>query len=173
VLDYSNNRALAFFNAASKANGADADLVLGQPDFISSGSGTSDRHINGPGFGVARDASGRLWIPERLNHRVLRFSPAGITPPPDTTKPLLTVKTRPAPFTFIARYPFSGTASDDVGIKEVRYRVGNGPSLKAKGTTSWSFRALLPKRKRTTIRIHAEDLSGNRSAAKTFRITRI
>lgn len=173
VLDYDNNRALAFFNAASKANGADADLVLGQPDFVSSATGTSDHRINGPGFGIARDASGRLWIPERGNHRVLRFSPAGIIPPPDNVKPLLTVKTRPAPFTFIARYPFSGTASDDVGIKEVRYRVGNGPSLKAKGTTSWSFRALLPKRKRTTIRIHAEDLSGNRSAVKTFRITRI
>lgn len=173
VLDYDNNRALAFFNAASKANGADADLVLGQPGFVSSGGGTSDRHINGPGFGIARDASGRLWIPERGNHRVLRFSPAGITPPPDTIKPLLTVMTRPAPFTFIARYLFTGTASDDDGIKEVRYRVGNGPSLKAKGTTSWSFRALLPKRKRTTIRIHAEDLSGNRSAVKTFRITRI
>jgi sugar lactone lactonase YvrE len=173
VLDYDNNRALAFFNAAAKANGADADLVLGQPDFVSSGSGTSDRYLNGPGFGIARDAQGRLWIPERLNHRVLRFSPAGITPPADTTKPLLTVKTRPAPFTLLARYPFTGTASDNAGIKEVRYRVGNGPSLKAKGTTSWSFRASLPKRKRTTIRIHAEDLSGNRSAVKTFRITRI
>jgi len=29
------------------------------------------------------------------------------------------------------------------------------------------------RRKRTTIRIHAEDLSGNRSAVKTYRITRI
>ncbi len=110
--------------------------------------------------------------PERGNHRVLRFSPAGITPPPDTIKPLLTVKTRPAPspssrdISSPARHP----TTSDQGSPLPRWKR---PFLKAKGKTSWSFRALLPKRKRTTIRIHAEELSGNRSAVKTFRITRI
>jgi len=71
-----NNRVLRFDNAAAKANGADADGVLGQPDFVTSASGTSASVMSAP-FGVYVDAAGRLWVAEDGNCRVLRFDNAG------------------------------------------------------------------------------------------------
>src|SRR5262249_51168630 len=41
VVDYFNHRILRFDNAASKGNGAPADGVLGQPDFVSKNTETS------------------------------------------------------------------------------------------------------------------------------------
>ena len=72
VTDYSNNRVLRFDNAASKANGAAADGVLGQPDFTSSGFATSQSRMSRPG-GTAIDSSNRLWVVDAINNRVLRF----------------------------------------------------------------------------------------------------
>ncbi len=72
VSDYLNNRVLRFDRASSKANGAAADAVLGQTDFIMKSAGTSAAKMNGP-VGVFADAHGRLWVTDRLNHRVLRF----------------------------------------------------------------------------------------------------
>ncbi|HMK37821.1 MAG TPA: dienelactone hydrolase family protein [Bacteroidota bacterium] len=75
VSDYANNRVLRFDDASSKPTGSAADGVLGQPDFTSGGSGTSAAAMNGP-VGVFVDAAGRLWVTDRLNHRVLRFENA-------------------------------------------------------------------------------------------------
>jgi len=75
VSDYANNRVLRFDNASSKASGAAADGVLGQPDFTSAGIGTTAATMNGP-VGVFADGGGRLWVTDRLNHRVLRFDAA-------------------------------------------------------------------------------------------------
>jgi len=168
VLEYNSRRAIAFFNAASKSSGADADLVLGQPDFVTSDSGVTDKNLAGTGFGIARDSTGRLWIPDRANHRVLRFSPTMV----DTTRPVLVVKTRPDPVTSLARYRFKGSASDAGGIKEVLFRVGAGAFRRASGTTSWSFRASLIRNKRNKIQIYAVDLAGNQSEIRTYRIKR-
>ncbi len=73
VSDYLNNRVLRFDNASSKPSGASADAVLGQLGFTSSGSGTSASRMYGP-VGVFVSAGGTLWVTDRLNHRVLRFS---------------------------------------------------------------------------------------------------
>jgi predicted esterase/DNA-binding beta-propeller fold protein YncE len=75
VSDYVNNRVLRFDHASSKASGSAADGVLGQPSFTVKTSGTSAAKMNGP-VGVFADAKGRLWVTDRLNHRVLRFDHA-------------------------------------------------------------------------------------------------
>ena len=75
VADDGNNRVLRFDNAASKANGADADGVLGQPDFTTSDYATTQNGMHYPG-GVAVDSSGRLWVADLDNNRVLRFDNA-------------------------------------------------------------------------------------------------
>ncbi len=48
VADTLNNRVLRFDDAAAKANGADADAVLGQPDFNSSGAATTQNRLSQP-----------------------------------------------------------------------------------------------------------------------------
>ncbi len=75
VAERDNHRVLRFDNAASKANGAAADGVLGQPDFVTVTSGLSATKMAEP-FGVFVDAGGRLWISEDVNCRVTRFDNA-------------------------------------------------------------------------------------------------
>jgi sugar lactone lactonase YvrE len=75
VAERDNNRVLRFDNAASKANGASADGVLGQPDFTTATGGLTAATMSGP-FGVFVDAGGRLWVAEDGNNRVLRFDNA-------------------------------------------------------------------------------------------------
>jgi uncharacterized membrane protein/sugar lactone lactonase YvrE len=75
VADSYNHRILCFKNASSKPNGADADLVIGQPDFTSNTAETSQSKMNTP-LSVWLDPAGKLWVAEFLNHRVLRFDDA-------------------------------------------------------------------------------------------------
>ena len=77
VADTGNNRILGFRTAASFANGQQADIVVGQPDFVTT-------VTQGPNFttrttgiaspeGMAVDASGNLYVVDAANNRVLRF----------------------------------------------------------------------------------------------------
>lgn len=75
VSDLGNNRVLRFDAAATKANGAPADGVLGQPDFTSSAAATSSTSLNTP-YRVAADTAGHVWVADQGNHRVLRFDAA-------------------------------------------------------------------------------------------------
>ena len=75
VSDYLNNRVLRFDNASSRPSGASADGVLGQPDFTTKNSGAYVNRMYGP-VGVFVDGGGRLWVADRLNHRVLRYDNA-------------------------------------------------------------------------------------------------
>lgn len=77
VSDYLNNRVLRFDSASFKITGSSADGVLGQPNFTTNTSGTSASKMKGP-IGVFVDGEGRLWVTDRLNHRVLRFDNASI-----------------------------------------------------------------------------------------------
>jgi DNA-binding beta-propeller fold protein YncE len=79
VADTGNNRVLRFDNAAAKANGANADGVLGQPDYINSFQATSQSRMWQP-WAVAVDSSGRLWVADYFNRRVLRFDNAASKP---------------------------------------------------------------------------------------------
>jgi uncharacterized protein (TIGR03437 family) len=76
VSDTQNNRILAWKDAASFANAAPADLVIGQNDMLSTvtgGPGTSfSAGLNTPG-GLAVDGSGNLYVVDAANNRILRF----------------------------------------------------------------------------------------------------
>lgn len=79
VGDYLNNRVLRFNSAASKATGANADGVLGQPNFTSSAENTTQSGMIAPS-GVFVDGTGALWVADKTNHRILRFNSAATKP---------------------------------------------------------------------------------------------
>ncbi len=79
VTDYNNNRILRFDNAAAKANGGNADGVLGEPDFNTALIGTAINRINSPAQ-VFVDAAGTLWLADMGNNRVIRFNNAATLP---------------------------------------------------------------------------------------------
>ncbi len=79
VADEDNSRVLGWRDAAAFANGAPADLVIGQPNFTSSSlcngnSGTvTANSMCGP-VGVAVDESGNLYVADQENNRVLEYT---------------------------------------------------------------------------------------------------
>ncbi|KPA09950.1 hypothetical protein MHK_009840, partial [Candidatus Magnetomorum sp. HK-1] len=75
VVDYSNSRTLLFNNAALKSNGANADVVLGQSDFISNVVNTTADGMNYP-VGVTTDNYGNIYVGDRSNNRLLIFNDA-------------------------------------------------------------------------------------------------
>lgn len=74
--DSDNNRVLSWPDAASFASGDAADLVIGQPDFVSST--PNNGGVSASGFflpqGLAVDAAGNLWVTDAFNSRVLKFN---------------------------------------------------------------------------------------------------
>lgn len=88
VADRNKNRLLRWERAATLANGTDADGVLGQPDFGFGAGGAGLGQFNYP-EAIARDSTGHLWIADRENERIVRYSPQAprlsITPKDATT----------------------------------------------------------------------------------------
>jgi sugar lactone lactonase YvrE len=75
VASWDNDRVLRFDAAHLKASGANADGVLGQPDFTSNTGGTTQNRMNNA-TSVYEDAAGNLWVADYNNRRVLRFDNA-------------------------------------------------------------------------------------------------
>jgi DNA-binding beta-propeller fold protein YncE len=76
IADYGENRVLRFDDAANVINGANADGVLGAPNFTTDFGGLCLQYaFHGP-LSVAVDANGRLWVADYTNNRVLRFDEA-------------------------------------------------------------------------------------------------
>jgi len=75
VADYIAHRVLRFDNAATTASST-ASGVLGQADYVSGtanrGGAVAANTMNNPSA-VWGDSSGRLWVADTNNHRVLRF----------------------------------------------------------------------------------------------------
>jgi sugar lactone lactonase YvrE len=164
VMDDSNDRVLRFGNAANIPSGSAASGVVGQPDFTTSGEATTNR---GLAFSIAWplvDSRQDLWVADRNNDRVLRFSP-------DVIKPLLTVTSKVPKTVTKKNRTIKGTASDQYGISQVQYRLGNGPVKTATGTTTWEFTVSLKKGK-NKITIFATDSVGNVSLSKVVKIKR-
>ena len=89
VADTGNNRVLAWRNAAGFANGASADLVIGQPNRYATealGPGTAVTTGLSSPTGLAVDAKGNLYIADTGNNRVLRF-PRPFEQPADSILP--------------------------------------------------------------------------------------
>jgi len=162
VTDNSNHRILLFKNARLKSNGAPADGLIGQADFTTSAPGLSARKLQGP-WASALAPSGRLWVCDSGNHRVLRFTP-------DQIRPVLKVKKAPRT-TSKARLKIQGTANDASGIASVRYRVGKSAYRSARGAAAWKFNAKL-KPGLNKIEIEATDAAGNLSASKRVKVRR-
>ena len=75
VVDQNNDRVLRFNAAASKANGASADAVFGQQDFVTEGFDVTASTLFGP-EAVTVDPSGNLYIADGFNNRVVRYNNA-------------------------------------------------------------------------------------------------
>ncbi len=60
--------------AESFLSGQNASVVIGQPGFYSNSSGAGPNRLSGP-RGIALDTSGNLWVVDKYNSRILRFSP--------------------------------------------------------------------------------------------------
>jgi hypothetical protein len=76
LCDYSNNRVLIYRNASSKANGANADNVLGQPDFTSNPTVAPPvaSSLALPNGIEVDDANGKLLVADERDIRVLQYS---------------------------------------------------------------------------------------------------
>ncbi|MBN1318305.1 MAG: hypothetical protein JXA42_22680 [Anaerolineales bacterium] len=80
VADYGNTRVLRFDNAATKANGADADGVLGQVDFATDVKTTSQSGFMWP-VGLEADDYGCLYVADGYyNYRIMIFDAAASLP---------------------------------------------------------------------------------------------
>ncbi|MBN8545377.1 MAG: T9SS type A sorting domain-containing protein [Ignavibacteria bacterium] len=88
VSNFNIHRVLRFQNAATLANGANADLVIGQPDFVTGTAGLSATKTNNAN-GVYVDVLGNLWVSEFTNRRVLRFNNAATLVNGDTADGVL------------------------------------------------------------------------------------
>jgi sugar lactone lactonase YvrE len=75
VADAGNNRVLRFDSPFSV--GENASVVLGQRSYTSSYSSSlaNQSNLNTP-YGVAFDSGGNLWVADRINNRVLEFTPS-------------------------------------------------------------------------------------------------
>ncbi len=77
VTDRGNHRVLRFENPVTAANGSAAASVLGQPNFTAGTATTSAAGMSSPS-GLAVESSGRLWVVDYNNQRVLRFDAAAL-----------------------------------------------------------------------------------------------
>lgn len=74
--DPENHRVVSWATATELVNGQPADLVLGQPNFVSrvpNNGGVSAHSLFLP-QGVFVDDGGNLWVADAFNHRVLKFN---------------------------------------------------------------------------------------------------
>jgi uncharacterized delta-60 repeat protein len=71
VTDQHNNRVL-IYNSIPTANGAAADVVIGQSDMTTGTVGAGATGLNGA-WGLAQTANGKLLVADQFNHRVLIF----------------------------------------------------------------------------------------------------
>ncbi len=170
VADRYNQRVLRFDNASTLSTSADANGVLGQPDFFSKGQNNNTQgefSENSQGFLFPEhlfvdDVKGGVWVSDSQNSRVIRFGGA------DQIKPALTAN---APRTTkLAKLTIKGTASDAGGVAKLQYRLGKGALKNAKGTTKWEFKVSLNVGN-NTITIIATDRAGN-TTSKTIKIKR-
>jgi len=72
---YQQNRILRFASAGALANGAAAEMVVGQTSLTHNSSGLSRSTLNSP-HGICVDHLGRLWVADTTNHRVLMYEDA-------------------------------------------------------------------------------------------------
>lgn len=75
VVDGGYHRVLRFSSAAALGNGQAAEAVFGQPDMTTAEPGVGPASLSGP-VSAAIDSTGRLWVTDTENFRVLRWDDA-------------------------------------------------------------------------------------------------
>ena len=194
------NRVSRFASAATKSNGANADNVLGQIDFVTFGAATTQGGLRSP-HGLAVDLAGNLYVADSGNHRVLVFRNAdlgangrdattvlGQSSPTTNTLALFSSATRKMIASFSSETPPTRStqaapmASSASQIS--RLRMGLAPSLSpresgpmAKSVSGWPIRempvssALRPTNSNPTPR-SARNQRCSRATAFTIRPVR-
>jgi sugar lactone lactonase YvrE len=109
ISDLQNNRVLWFGGPLTGGPSPGADIVIGQPDFVTSlcnlgGSAPSCATLCGPRT-PAVDVSGNLYVPDTSNNRVLEYN--NPDPPLATAKPTPTHTPTPKPTPAPAAHPAS------------------------------------------------------------------
>jgi sugar lactone lactonase YvrE len=170
------SRIMGFTNAASKPNGALADLVLGQATFeeVYHYVPATAASVAGPRQ-IACDSAGNIWIADTINSRVLRFHPTDPQTPavPGTlSPPTIAIGGKKILRTTRSSIRVQGTASAAAGLTRVEYRVGHkGVFHIASGTAAWKFTAAL-RPGTNSISVRAVDQLGRASAPQTLTVTR-
>ncbi|MCB1204516.1 MAG: NHL repeat-containing protein [Verrucomicrobiae bacterium] len=160
VSDSFSRRVLGFLDAANKVDGADADIVLGQPDFTTSSANlTAEGMINPTGLAV--DPLGRLYVADQGYHRVTRYSPDGT--------PTITIKGKKS--TRSSNLTLRGTALSDLLVTKVQVKGKRGGFKNANGTTNWTYRLRGLDLGTTKVKVKATSLDG-KTAIKTVRVRR-
>jgi len=112
VADLASNRVLRFNNAAAKANGANADGVLGQTLFTTNTAAATATGMNSV-LGLAVSPAGDLFVCDRLNRRVLVFNNAAAKADGAAADRVLGQTT----------FTGSGAATTQSGINEPRFAI--------------------------------------------------
>lgn len=136
VADTYNNRVLGWKSESELANGAPADLVLGQADFntnsYNGGTLAGDPAINATGLcgpeGIAFDPSGNVYVGDEENSRVLAFANplATATPTPTPTPTATATATATATSTATATATATPTATPTPSLACIQ---ANPPAL--------------------------------------------
>ncbi len=79
VAESMRNRVLRYASYASLKSGGTPEAVLGQPDLTDYDFGNSASRMYGPS-GILCSPSGRLWVTDTYNNRILRFDNAAAKP---------------------------------------------------------------------------------------------
>lgn len=162
VSDYANNRVLGFYDAANRANGDAADLVLGRPDFESQdeGGGYNARKTISP-TQIAVGREGSLFIGEYSEGgQVKRWSDP------------VTLTARKAQRT--SKRGVAVLRGRSAGAVKVEYRVPRqGPFRRARGSTvAWSARVARLSRRITPVTVRATAFDGRTAVARVRVIKR-
>lgn len=155
VSDYTNFRVLGFLDAAGKANGGSADIVLGQPDFVTADAGggyNARKAINPTQVAIGREGSVFVGEYSPASH-VKRWSdPVTVSAPKEiaTKRTSVLIKGRTS------------------GAVAVAYKVsGQGGFKAAKGTVPrWKVKAKQLERKTTSVVVRASAFDGRTAVVR-------
>lgn len=154
ISDFENHRVIGFSNAAALDNGDAADIVLGQPDFVTAESGggyTARKTINPTQIAIGR--GGSLFIGEYSPPaHVKRWSdPVSITAPKAVTTKKTSAKIK-------------GTSA---GATSVSYKIAGqkGSKLAGGSPAAWSLVARKLTKKKTNVTVTATAFDGRTARA--------
>ena len=121
-------------------------------------------------IGVTTDSKGNLYIADSRNHRIRKVT-EGVAP--DTLSPTLTINapTNTSSYTTTsALLNLAGSASDNIGIAQIRWKNDRGGDGEVSGTSTWLVSNILLKAGLNNISVTAWDAVGN-SFVNTLAVT--